>query len=97
LKQYYPQVLDWFDDPTAPLVAAFLSRWPTLEMLQKVRQETLFRFFHEHNCRSQELIEQRVQQIRTAVPATHDQAVIGCSIVRVHWLLYSIPCPLPEK
>jgi len=29
LKQYYPQILDWFGDPTAPLVAAFLSRWPT--------------------------------------------------------------------
>ena len=86
LKQYYPQILDWFDDPTAPLVAAFLSRWPTLEMLQKVRQETLLRFFHEHNCRSQELIEQRLQQIRTAVPATRDQAVIESSIVRVHWL-----------
>jgi transposase len=86
LKQYYPQILDWFDDPTAPLVAAFLSRWPTLEMLQKVRQETLLRFFHEHNCRSQELIEQRLQQIRTAVSATRDQAVIDSSIVRVHWL-----------
>jgi len=86
LKQYYPQILDWFDDPTAPLVAAFLSRWPTLEMLQKVRQETLIRFFHEHNCRSQELIEQRWQQIRTAVPATRDQAVIDSSIVRMHWL-----------
>ena len=86
LKQYYPQILDWFDDPTAPLVAAFLSRWPTLEMLQKVRQETLIRFFHEHNCRSQELIEQRLQQIRTAVPATRDQAVIESSIVRMHWL-----------
>jgi transposase len=86
LKQYYPQILDWFDDPTAPLVAAFLSRWPTLEMLQKVRQETLIRFFHEHNCRSQELIEQRLQQIRTAVPATRDPAVIDSSIVRMHWL-----------
>ena len=86
LKQYYPQIMDWFDDPTAPLVAAFLSRWPTLEMLQKVRQETLIRFFHEHNCRSQELIEQRLQQIRTAVPATRDQAVIESSIVLMHWL-----------
>lgn len=67
-------------------MAAFLSRWPTLEMLQKVRQETLIRFFHEHNCRSQELIEQRLQQIRTAIPATRDQAVIESSIVLTHWV-----------
>jgi hypothetical protein len=35
LKQYYPQILNWFEDLTAPLVAAFLARWPTLEMLQR--------------------------------------------------------------
>jgi transposase len=86
LKQYYPQILDWFDDPAAPLVAAFLSRWPTVEMLQKARPETLVHFFHEHNCRSQELIDQRLEHIRKAVPATRDQAVLESSIVLTHWV-----------
>lgn len=86
LKQYYPQILDWFDDATAPIVAAFISRWPTLEMVQKARQETVVRFFHEHNCRSQELIQHRLEQIRKAIPATRDQAVIDSNIVFVHWL-----------
>ena len=86
LKQYYPQILDWFDDPAAPLVAAFLSRWSTVEILQKARPETLVHFFHEHNCRSQELIDQRLEQMRKAVPATRDQAVLESSIVLTHWV-----------
>ena len=86
LKQYYPQILDWFDDPAAPLVAALLSRWPTVEMLQKARPETLVHFFHEHNCRSQKLIDQRLEQIRKAVSATRDQAVLESSIVLTHWV-----------
>jgi hypothetical protein len=86
LKQYYPQILSWFDDPAAPLVAAFLSRWPTIEMLQKARPETLVNFFHEHNCRSQKLINERLEQIRKAVPATRDQAVLESSIVLTHWV-----------
>src|SRR5207247_11376379 len=52
LKQYYPQILDWFDDPAAPLVTAFLSRWPTVEVLQKDRPETLVQFFHANHCRT---------------------------------------------
>ena len=43
-------------------------------------------FFHEHNCRSQELIDQRLEQIRKAVPATRDQAVLESSIVLTHWV-----------
>jgi transposase len=86
LKQYYPQVVNWFEDLTAPLVAAFLTRWPTVETLQKARPETLTRFFHEHNCRNEELIQHRLEQIRIAVPATRDQAVIESSVVQVQWV-----------
>ena len=85
LKQYYPQVLCWFEDPAAPLVTAFLARWPTLDMLQKARPETLLRFFHQHNCRSEELIQERLQQIRKAVPATRDPAVLESGMVQTHW------------
>jgi hypothetical protein len=35
LKLYFPQVLEWFDDLSAPIVAAFLERWPTLPRLQR--------------------------------------------------------------
>ena len=39
---------------TSPLVGDLLERWPTLEELQRVHPGTLRKFFHEHNCRSEE-------------------------------------------
>jgi hypothetical protein len=35
LKIYFPQVLHWFGDVTAPVVGNLLKQWPTLEALQK--------------------------------------------------------------
>ncbi len=76
LKLYFPQVLDWFDKIDSPLVADLLKRWPTLEVLQKARPATVRSFFTQHNCRSLELIEQRLEAIRQALPAVRDQALI---------------------
>ena len=76
LKLYFPQVLDWFDKIDSPLVADLLNRWPTLEALQKARPATLRSFFTQHNCRSLELIQQRLDLIRQALPAVRDQALI---------------------
>ena len=90
LKQYYPQILRWFDNPCLPLVQDFLERWPTLQMVQKVRRQTLIDFFHQHNCRHQARIDQRLQEIREAVPATYDEAVLDTSIVLAHWTLKEI-------
>jgi len=84
LKLYFPQILRWFDDVTSPLVGALLERWPSLEKLQGAHPGTLRRFFHEHNCRSQELLEKRIAGIREAVPATNDPAVLeaGAMVAR---------------
>jgi transposase len=76
LKLHFPQVLDWFDKIDSPLVADLLKRWPTLEALQKARPATLRSFFTQHNCRSLELIQQRLDLIRQALPAVRDQALI---------------------
>lgn len=76
LKQVWPQILRWFDDPASPLVGALLLRWPSLQALQKASAKTLRHFFHQHNCRSEERIQQRLDQIRQAVPATTDQALL---------------------
>ncbi len=77
LKLYYPQILVWFDDVDSPLVGDLLSQWPTLQNLQKARPATLEKFFRQHNCRDEEKMQQRIEQIRRAIPATHDEAVIG--------------------
>jgi hypothetical protein len=86
LKLYYPQILLWFPDITTLLVGDLLLRWPTLLELQKAKAATLEKFFHQHNCRNQPPVEQRIEQIRQAIPATQDQAVIRSSpgMVRVY-------------
>jgi hypothetical protein len=77
---YFPQVLDWFSAVGSPIVGDFLLRWSTLEKLQKARPDTLRKFFREHNSCQSDSIERRVQEIREAVPATRDRAVIcSCS------------------
>jgi transposase len=79
LKLYFPQLLDWFDTVDSPLVGALPKRWPTLETLQRARPDTVRSFFTAHNCRSQELIQRRLEKIRQAVPAVSDKALIEAS------------------
>jgi transposase len=76
LKLYFPQIVKWFDDVTSPLVGALLKQWPSLEELQRSHDGTLRRFFHEQNCRSEDRIQERIDAIRQAVPATTDRAVL---------------------
>ena len=76
LKIYFPQIPTWFENVTSPMVGDLLLRWPTLEALQRARPATLQKFLREHNCRDEEKIQERIQQIRQAIPATHDEAVI---------------------
>lgn len=80
LKLYFPQILNWFDEVDSALVGALLERWPTLEDLQKARPATVRSFLTAHHCRGSERIEQRLEQIRQAVPAIRDAAVIQASV-----------------
>jgi transposase len=79
LKLYFPQVLNWFCDISSQIAEDFLERWPTLEAVQKAQTKTLERFFADHNSRSSEKIKARLEEIRHAVTATHDAAVITAS------------------
>jgi transposase len=72
LKIYFPQILDWFELDT-DLARGLLERWPSLEELQKVPPSRLRAFFRKHHARNQEGIE---KQIRQAIPAIRDRAVI---------------------
>src|ERR1700675_637180 len=77
LKQYYPQVLEWFDDRGTVLFCDFLERWPTLRSVRQARTATLEVFFHAHHCRSSRRISARIETIRTAGALTDDPAIIG--------------------
>jgi transposase len=76
LKEYFPQVLEWFKDKDTLVFCDFVSRWPTLKQAQRARQARLRAFFHEHNVRYRHIVEQRVQAIMAATPLTDDPAVI---------------------
>lgn len=87
LKLYFPQILQWFDDVAAPVVGALLERWPSLQELQRAHPGTLKKFFVQHNGRSQKRIEERIQSIYRAVPATGDQAVLYGEAAAAHGLV----------
>ena len=76
LKQYFPQVLEWFKDKDTLVFCDFLSRWPTLKQAQRARKARLTAFFHEHNVRYPHIIEQRIQALVSATALTSDRAVI---------------------
>jgi hypothetical protein len=57
LKQYFPQILLWFDGVDSPLVGDLLERWPSLDTLRRGHPGTLRQFFQKHNCRSQDRID----------------------------------------
>ena len=87
LKLYFPQILRWFDDVTTPLVGDLLERWPTLEQLRRAHPGTLRKFFKQHNCRSAELIQQRIDGIYQATSATTDAAVVEAGTLITQGLL----------
>jgi len=87
LKVYFPQVLMWFDAVDTLLVRAFLRKWPTLAAVQRSRPATLRQFFHQHNCRREERIQERLEQIAQAVPTTCDPAVIRSAVAATTVLL----------
>ena len=76
LKQYFPQVLDWFRDKNTVMFCDFLTRWPTLKQAQRARKTRLTAFFLEHHLRYPKIIEQRLQAILSATALTTDPAVI---------------------
>ena len=56
LKQYYPQVLQWFEQRDTVLFCDFLTRWPTLSQAKRARKATLRAFFKTHNVRYEQVI-----------------------------------------
>jgi hypothetical protein len=48
LKEYYPQVLDWFEQRNTMIFCDFLERWPTLKHVKRARKATLDSFFRQH-------------------------------------------------
>jgi transposase len=87
LKNYFPQVLDWFPDLRTTLVCDFLSQWPTLDAAQQADPATLEKFFRSHHAARQGLLERRLQAIKDSQPLVTDAAVLNASVVLLKALL----------
>jgi len=87
LKMYFPQALGWFGELGSPIAVAFLERWPTLSDVQKSRPATIRKFYTSHNSRTGgDYLDKRIDEIQTAISATHDEAVIaGYSVAVLAW------------
>lgn len=80
LKEYFPLALTVAGtDLATPLACDFLTRWPTLEALQRARPATVRTFYTQHHCRSAARLTERLAAIATAVPVTTNPAIIAPS------------------
>ena len=68
LKDYYPQAFQLVGrDLFAPLAIALLTKWPTLQAIQKARPGTISQFYYKQGSRRPKVIEKRLHLIKNAV------------------------------
>jgi transposase len=91
LKCYFPQGLRWAGDLGSRQACDFLSAWPTLEAVREASQRVLQEFYSKYGCRHK-TIEQRLNEIREAVPLTTDRAVISALARRVKASMSQVRC-----
>jgi transposase len=87
LKEYFPQVVEWFRDKETDVFAAFLERWPSLQAAQRARHDTLVAFFHAHSVRRRATIDDRINAIRAERPLTSDPGTIEPALAVVATLV----------
>ena len=91
LKMYFPQALKLVGESLRSSMALnFLSRWPQLSSVKKAKAKTVQKFYTNHNSRSSELIQERLELIDSAVPLTTDQAVVKSCLITVKMLIAQI-------
>lgn len=66
LKNYYPQVLEWFEDKDTAVFCEFVERYPTLKRAQAATSAELSEFFRSHHVIRRSAITRRLAQIATS-------------------------------
>ena len=66
---------------------SWLERWPSLPDVQRAKRDTVSDFFHAHNVRRANTIEERIAAIKSEKPLTTDLAVIQPALLLVETLL----------
>jgi transposase len=87
LKAIFPQALKLVGEDLASRMATdFLKKWPALQALKKVKPSVLRQFYYGHNSRSEELIAQRLETVKSAVALTTDPALLSAHSLAIQTL-----------
>ena len=87
LKNYYLQVLEWFDDKDTQVFCDFVLVYPTLKSSQAASAEELTTFFHTHNVVRKTAINRRIEQIKEGTTLTEDKSVVETMEILVNtWI-----------
>jgi transposase len=77
LKNYYPQVLDWFEDKDTRVFCNFVQQYPTVKAAQAATAAELTQFFRTHGVVRRSAITRRTEQIATSgIPLTEDVGIV---------------------
>jgi transposase len=87
LKNYYPQVLDWFNEKDTHIFCDFIIKWPSLTQAKRARKKTLIEFFNAHNARYTQVNLMRIDAIKAAVALTDDLAIIEPNLMLIEILM----------
>lgn len=94
LKNYYPQVLDWFKEKDTTIFCEFLTKWPSLSAVKKCRKQTLLNFFNQHHSRYPAVNEKRFEAIKSSLTLTDDPGVIEPNQLLIEVLIPQLKCLL---
>lgn len=87
LKNFYPQVLDWFEDKDTQVFCEFLSHYPDLPSAQAASADELTEFFKGHKVIRRSAITRRIAQIHTSGPSlTEDPGIVE----PMQWLVQTL-------
>jgi transposase len=87
LKNYYPQVLDWFNEKDTHIFCDFIIKWPSLAQAKRARKKMLIEFFNAHNARYTQVNLRRIDAIKVAVALTDDVAIIAPNLMLIEILM----------
>jgi transposase len=87
LKSYYPQALELVEDLNSDLAIALLRRWPDVLRLKAAKPGVIRRFYYQHQVRSDQLVQQRLEQIAQTVALTTDEARLSVARLQLDQLL----------
>jgi len=100
LKAIFPQATKLVgEDLASPMATDFLKKWPTLQALKEVKPSVLRQFYYGHNSRSEKLISERLDVLKSAVALTSDSALLAGHSLAIQTLAAQLAtlCPFLDQ